>query len=61
MRMEGEVELLTQLGASKVVATPSIDDHFDIFPVDAGTGLEDVGSFIFILLCLSSQDHYDDK
>ena len=42
MWMEGEVELLTQLGASKVVATPSIEDHFDRFAIDVGSCLEDV-------------------
>ena len=42
MRMEGEVEFLTQFRACKIVETPSIDGNFDGLPIDAGTSLEDV-------------------
>ena len=61
VQMEGEVELLTQLGASKVVATPSVNDHLDRFAIDAGSCLEDIGALVFMLLCLSGQDPCDDK
>ena len=54
MRMEGEVEFLTQFRACKIVATPSIDDNFDGLPIDAGTSLEDVRALVFIFIDLSS-------
>src|SRR3954466_11269978 len=61
MRMESEVEFLTQFRACKVVATPSIDDNFDGLPIDAGTSLEDVRALVFIFIDLSSQDPCDHK
>ena len=54
MRLEGEVEFLTQFRTCKVVATPSIDDNFDRLPIDAGTSLEDVRALVFIFICLGS-------
>ena len=61
MRMEGEVDLLTQLGASKVVTTPSVNDHLDRFAIDVDSCLADIGALVFKLLCLSGQDPCDDK
>src|SRR3954465_12209265 len=61
MRMEGEVEFLTQFHDCKVVATPSIDDNFDGLPIDAGKSLEDVRALVFILVDLGSQDPCDHK
>src|SRR4051812_29618070 len=61
MRMEGEVEFLTQFRACKVVATPTIDGNFDGLPIDAGTSLEDVRALVVTSIDFGSQDSCDHK
>ena len=38
------------------MATPSVDDDFHGAPIDAGLGVEDVISLVFVLLVLKRQD-----
>ena len=43
------------------MATPSINDDLDGHSIDAGLGVEDMASLIFVLLMLKSQDLGDNK
>ena len=43
------------------MATPSIDDDLDGPSIDAGLGVEDVASLVFVLLMLKSQDFGDNE
>ena len=43
------------------MATPSIDDDLDGPSIDAGLGMEDMASLVFLLLMLKCQDLGDNK
>src|SRR3990170_4362048 len=43
------------------MTTPSIDDDLDGPSIDAGLGVEDVASLVFLLLMLKCQDLGDNK
>ena len=43
------------------MATPSVDDDLDGPSIDAGLGVEDVASLVFVLLMLKSQDFGDNE
>ena len=43
------------------MATPSIDDDLDGPSIDAGLGVDDVASFVFVLLMLKSQNFGDNE
>src|SRR3954462_15772769 len=43
------------------MATPSIDDDLDEPSIDAGLGMEDMASLVFLLLMLKSQDLGDNE
>ena len=43
------------------MATPSIDDDLDGPSIDAGLGVEDMASLVFVLLMLKSQDLGDNE
>ena len=52
MLAESEVELVTQLGARKVMATSTIYDDLDRLATNSGTGLEDVAPLFFHIMRL---------
>ena len=43
------------------MTTPSIDDDLDGRSIDAGLGVEDMASLVFVLLMLKSQDFGDNE
>ena len=43
------------------MTTPTIDDDLDGPSIDAGLGMKDVASLVFVLLMLKSQDLGDNK
>ena len=43
------------------MATPSIDDDLDGLSIDAGLGVEDMASLVFVLLMVKSQDLGDNE
>ena len=57
----GQLELGAKFFSCEIVTTPSIDDDLDGSSIDAGLGVKDMASLIFVLLMLKSQDLGDNK
>ena len=61
MLRRGQLQLGAKFFTCEVMTTPSIDDDLDGSSIDASLGMEYVGSLVFFLLMLKSQDLGDNE